>query len=166
MTFWDPYEGNDFLLVVKPKGEWPDYSESNWIGKGSAISTDESVMQYIEKSLEEMTIQKCVVEKDGVKSGKELKDLMEAGLNAGTETDAGSEAGAEELTPKKEVKTEAKKEAPATKAAKPDFGEEAPKKTEAKVEAKKPTTPAKKEEPKAEAGGDEFAVDFNEADFN
>lgn len=84
--FWHPEQGQDFLLVIKikktGKDEWPDYALSSWVGRNGPITTNDAEMERISKDLEKLTIKKEVIEKDGVKSGAELLELMNGGLEA------------------------------------------------------------------------------------
>jgi hypothetical protein len=166
LCFWDPYKGQDFLLVLKTTGakdKWANYSDSSFMGAPSPISEDEKVMDSIGTQLETLKIRDLVVKKEGVKSGAELKALLEGGVKE-AEVNA---SPAKDVMENKAIEST------------PDFGDietTAPKKTEvqpkveAKVEAKasakapeaaKPAAPA----PAKKDDDTEFNVDFNEADF-
>lgn len=78
--FWDPYTGQDMLIVIKQASEWPDYSSSTWIGPNGPIVKDEKVMDRICDDLAKLSIQTNIIEKEGIKSGAELKELLEGGM--------------------------------------------------------------------------------------
>lgn len=164
MCFWDPFKGKDFMLVVKQTGEdkWPDYSMSNWIGNEGPIASEDEEMERISKELETITIKSVVFEKEGIKSAKELEDILYGGVKAvGASQSEGenlSESEGEEQPAKPVAKPAAK---PTAKpAAKPDFGDD--------NVAAKPT--AKQEQKKQEEAKEEkdesmeFDVDLSDLD--
>lgn len=151
--FWDPYKGQDFLLVIKKRGEWPDYSSSNWIGDSCPIVEDEKQLDEVCDKLSKLSIQKMVIEKDGVKSGAELKELLEGGMKeVSTKNNVAPTRDLVEEVSK--VESKSSKE--------PVFGNE-----DTSPVQQKPAV--KKEEPKAAvsaASSDEVSVDLSELDLN
>lgn len=158
MCFWDPFEGTDFNLTMVETGsakrKYPSYLESEFDRKDGPIVDDEELMDKIAGQLEDFDIKKLVIERDGLKSGDELREMMEGGLTDGGRTSARASEPAEDLSSGDSVDvTESD----------PDFGEVEEKKKEPKAEAK--------EEPKAEddevtADISDLDVDFSDTDFN
>lgn len=131
--FWDPYKGQDFLLVIKETGDekkkWPDYSMSDWFGdSGTPIENDEKLMEKIAGEAEKVSIKAEIIEKEGVKTAAELTELLFGGTEhvevAKTPSRPAVELVSEVMTSKKKVE--------------PDFGAET---------ASKPKTTPKKEKP-------------------
>jgi hypothetical protein len=167
MCFWDPFKGKDFMLVVKQTGgeqKWPDYSQSNFIGSDAPIVEDEEEMSSIEKQLETVTVKSVIFEKEGVKSAKELEDILYGGLKtAGKNASPGedlSEASESEPVAKVERKPESKPTAKPAAQKAPDFGDDnVAAKPTAKQEEKK------KKEESGEEGSMEFDVDISDLDI-
>lgn len=167
--FWDPFKGEDFLLVIAPKGgeeNWPDYTQSNWIGAPGPISTDDNEMASVEKQLEAITIKTAVIEKEGIKSAAELEELLTGGLkaagkNSSEGTDVTSESKAAVAPQQKPV---------AQKAATPDFGDsnvvaKAPTTQKPATPAPKAATPVAQESVPATDDSMEFNVDLSDIKF-
>lgn len=137
MCFWDPFKGKDFLLVIAPKGgedNWPDYTQSNWIGNDAPISDNADEMANVEKQLEAITIKAAVIEKEGVKSAAELEELLTGGLKAaGRNSNSGTDVTSQE-TPVAATVSKPVAAKPKT----PDFGD-----TNVVSSAPKPTTAPK-----------------------
>lgn len=157
MCFWDPYKGRDFVLILKQKGKdkWADYTDSNFIGSDCPITSDEKTLDRIAAELEKVKIKTSVIDREGVKSGAELKELLEGGMKA-AETNASPArdmtAGGAEVTSTDDV----------------DFGQAEVTKPTQKP-APKASTPAPKPAPKAAAPKEETAevsAEVNEEDFN
>jgi hypothetical protein len=158
MCFWDPFEGTDFLLTLKETGnakrKWPSYLESDFVRKDGPIVDDEEEMERISEQVEKYDIKKLIIDRDGIKSGDELREMMEGGLTGG-EKRTRREEPAEDLTSGDSVDIDSDDD--------PDFGE---------VEEPKKSTP-KKAEAESEDSGDEVTadigdldVDFSDTDFN
>jgi hypothetical protein len=81
--FYDPFEGKDFSLIVKQKGEWPDYSDSKFMSSRGPIMDDEDVMDKIYKESVAMKVKDVILKRDPVKSYKELESLLKGGLEGG-----------------------------------------------------------------------------------
>jgi hypothetical protein len=167
MCFWDPFKGKDFMLVVKQTGgeqKWPDYSQSNFIGSDGPIVEDEDEMTKIEKQLETVTVKSAIFDKEGVKSGKELEEILYGGLKAaGRNASEGEDLTEtkEEPVAKSEPKPAAKPTAKPSSQKAPDFGDDnVAAKPTAKQEEKK-----KKEEEPSESGSMEFDVDISDLDI-
>lgn len=165
MCFWDPFKGKDFLLVIAPKGgedNWPDYTQSNWIGDSAPISADEKEMENIEKQLDAITIKSAVIEKEGIKSASELEELLTGGLKTVSKnSDPGTNLTSESAAPQQTSKPVAKPASSGKPA--PDFGD-------TNVAAQPPKVVAPKVEPKAEAApatddSMEFNVDLSDIKF-
>ena len=165
MAFWDPSEGTDMLLVLKQKNtkdKWPDYTDSAFVQKTSPISTDAKVIAEIEKALDEITVKSQVIDRDGIKSGSELRELMYGGLKEGSSesSEAIDNTTVSDVVGDKVVEltdTDVEIDVPAAK-------------VEKKVEAKAASKPAAKAEvkptPKVEANpADDLNVDFSDEDF-
>jgi hypothetical protein len=117
--FWDPYKGQDFLLVVKETGDqnkkWPDYSSSDWMGEAGQIVEDEKLMEKIADQAEKISIKAEIIEKSGIKTAAELNDLLFGGME---------QLEGQQRQPSKPA-TELVSEVVATKKkAAPDFGTE------------------------------------------
>lgn len=158
--FWDPFKGQDFLLIIKETAnpnsdnKWPDYSTSNWYGdSGVPIVDDEALMDSIAEQAELVSIKKEIVEKIGVKSVSEMEEALFGGMSQ-----------MEGASPKKVSKPAEDLTAPAVAPAKPkatfaksepDFG--------TKQEKPKAEKVVVKEEPKVVAKEEE--VDVSADDF-
>jgi hypothetical protein len=156
MCFWDPYQGRDFLLVLKTKGQenWPDYTESNWIGVDGPISKDEKVMEKIGEQLEKITIKKGIIEKEGVKSGDELLELLDGGLKK-------KEGSAKKPVSKPTKELTSNETVDETISADVDFGE-VKEEEKPKENSKKPVSESKKKEEEIT----DFDINFDESDFD
>lgn len=156
MCFWDPYKGRDFMLILRKTGKdkWANYDDSSFIGQDGPISSDEKVMENVGDALEKLKIKDVVIGKEGIKSGVQLKELLEAGLNGGAPKV--DERPAKEMISGKTV---------STTATDVDFGDK-----EVKSEVKEKVTSKPVEKPAAvakEAGDDlsEFDITFTDEDF-
>ncbi len=165
MPFWDPEAGNDMLLVLKQKNskdKWPDYTDSAFMPVTGSISKDKKAIEYIETALDTITIKSVIIDNEGIKTGAELKELMEGGFGATGIESPSAKTSREDTTvhnvtsgdvvevSNSDVEFEEKPKPAAKKA-------EA--KTTAKAEAKTPV----KEETKTE---EEFAIpEFSDDDF-
>ncbi len=78
--FWDPFEGKDFILQLKQKGDWPDYSDSKFIGSSKPIVNDEEEMDELYKKMCDINIKDKILERDPLKSGKELNEALKGGI--------------------------------------------------------------------------------------
>lgn len=159
--FWDAYKGQDFLLVIKPRGEWPDYSASNWIGDSGPIVEDEADLDKIYDNLQKLSIKTEIIEKDGIRSGMELEELLNGGLKAA----ALNESSPKDLSPKNTAeKVEKPKQSASSKPAnKPDFGtDNVSVKSVVKDEPKESTETKTEEE---EINIDDLDMNFSDDDF-
>lgn len=80
--FWDPFKGEDFILIVKSTGgerPWPDYTQSSWIGEKSPISESESEMDRIASDLEKLSLKEHIIDKD-LRSYAEMEEMIWGGL--------------------------------------------------------------------------------------
>ncbi len=162
MCFWDPYKGRDFMLILKKVGKekWANYDDSSFIGQDCPISNDEKAMELVGDSLEKLKIKDVILGKDAIKSGAQLKDLLEGGL--------GNNSKASEDKPAKEMLSG---ETVSTSVDNLDFGEKETPKQEKVVETKpvetKPVETAVIAETK-ESGSEisDFDITFTEADFD
>lgn len=91
--FWDPFEGKDFLLTLKQKGDWPDYSDSKFVGSAKPIA-EEDQMEEISDKADKIVIKEKILDRDPLKSAKELNELLHGGKNA----DSSVEISNEEIT--------------------------------------------------------------------
>lgn len=169
MCFWDPYKGRDFVLILKQKGKekWADYTDSNFIGSDCAITNDEKVLERIAVDLEKIKIKTAVIDREGVKSGAELKELLDGGMKAVAAnaspardmTDGGSAVVSTDDVDFGNTEVETKPTPKAPKAA-----TSAPKQSAAPKEVEKPKE-VETAEISADVNEDEFNIDFNEEDF-
>lgn len=165
MCFWDPFKGKDFMLVIKQTAgdKWPDYTMSNWIGNEGPITEDSDDMERIEKDLETVTIKSAIFDKEGIKTAKELEEILYGGIKRVGEAASEGEDVTEQETARPVEKPVAKPAAskPAAKpAAKPDFGDEnVAAKPTPKQEQKKQEAAKEKEEDSME-----FDVDISDLD--
>lgn len=75
LNFYDPKEGNNFQLVIKKKGDYPNYESSFFDSASTSITSDEA--EFNSKYANQIhNIEKKALGK-GPKSYAELKDLME-----------------------------------------------------------------------------------------
>lgn len=151
--FWDPFEGKDFLLQLKPKGDWPDYSDSKFIGSAKAIVDDEEEMEAIYNKMTEINIKEKVLDRDPLKSAEELQEALKGGLGGGS-SKAADTSKATDLVDDTEISGE-----------EVDFGDD-------DVEETTEAEDTPKKEAKAEETDDEEFnedelddVDFNDDDF-
>jgi hypothetical protein len=178
LCFWDPYKGQDFMLVLKmtnSKEKYPVYTDSSFImGPSTPVSEDEKIMDEIGTKLETLKIKDLVIKKGDIKSGEELRELLEGGVK---------EAEINTSPAKDVMQNTAIENSP-----EPDFGEiggveepaktvavaPAPQKVEAKASAKAPEAakPAAKApeatkaaEPAKKSSDAEIDVDFTADDF-
>lgn len=147
--FWDPYKGKNFLLVAKTVSgdKWPNYDDSNFFGDLCPIGSD-TILSSIEKQLEKLpSLKKTLLEKDKIKSGKELRQLMEGGLKSISDDNGATDIVTGEEISSSEVSSDV------------SFGEvEEPVVTEQPASKKVVEKATKKVD-------DEFDVEFNEDDF-
>ncbi len=168
--FWDPYKGQDFLLVIKETGDekkkWPDYSMSDWFGdSGTPIENDEKLMDKICGESEKVSIKAEIIDKEGVKTAEELTELLFGGTeqvgSAKTPSKPAVELVSEVMTTKKKVE--------------PDFGADSsskvkatPKKAVEKPVEKVVETKVSSEEVQVNAEDiniDDVMNSLNESDF-
>lgn len=170
MAFWDPNEGTDMLLVLKQKNtkdKWPDYTDSAFVQKTSPISTDESVIASIEKALDEITIKTQVVDRDGIKSSSELKELMYGGLQEGSSesTEAIDTTTVSDVVGNTVVEVTNTDIEVETVVAKPTAKPAAKPKVEVKAEVKAETKVTKTEVKTETPDDSTFDVSFSDDDF-
>lgn len=166
MCFWDPFKGKDFMLVVKQTGgeqKWPDYSQSNFIGSDGPIVENEEEMDKISKQLETVTVKTVIFEKEGIKSAKEIEDILYGGLKAaGKNASPGEDLSESESVAAVESKPTPKPTAkPAVQKA-PDFGDD---NVVAKPTAKQEEKKKKEESGDEGASSMEFDVDISDLDI-
>jgi len=106
MCFWDPFEGTDFILTMTETGtakrKYPSYLDSEFDRKDGPIVEDEELMDKIADEADKYDIKKLVIERDGIKSGEELREMMEGGLTDGSKSSRNN-SPAEDLTTGKSV---------------------------------------------------------------
>jgi hypothetical protein len=168
LCFYDAFAGRDFALIMRPNPtneKWPNYDDSLFIGSDCPISNDKAKMEEISAALDKLSIKSTILAKDPIKSGAELKELLEGGTKPAGAKSEKSSRPAQDLVSGKAV---------STTAGDVDFGTDdvvhtpAAKPTEKKVEATK--APEKKVEAKVESTetdvpADEFNVNFSDEDF-
>lgn len=168
MCFWDPYEGTDFILDMKETGDqtqkWPSYLESDFERKESPIAED---LTEIEKVIGSIEIKKKLIEKDGIKTADQLREMMNGGMKstngAGTKFSGkivdGNTGKAVTSDPFPSVEDK-----PKTEVKKTEVKETKPLQTV--KESVKPAVTKPAEVAKVETQVDEFSIDFDSADFN
>lgn len=145
--FWDPYKGQDFLLSIKKRDKWPDYSGSEWIGDSGPIVDDEKLMDKVCDDLSKLNIKQQIIDKEGVKSGAELSELLNGGSNS-------TPVAKDKSEPTKDLIQEVKREKAVSNVV-PDFGTDSVATPTKKVE---PTT-SKKSTPVAASTEEDFNID-------
>lgn len=170
ICFWDPYEGTDFILSIKETGnakrKWPSYLESEFARRDGPITDEDDEMSKIETEIGKFNIKELVVEKDGLKTGEELREMMEGGLTGGN-------GGKKNTKPTKDLTKESNDDVDdVDNDDEPDFGDIDEEDLDTNKE-KKSSKDAKKveeedEEDSGEVGADldELDVDFSDDDFS
>lgn len=148
-SFWDAFEGKDFMLVMKTKSDWPDYSDSKFVGSGKPISDDEDEMQKIYDAAVALKVKDTVLKRDPIKTEAELNELLRGGMKKASGSTT-RDTGAQDLVTGDEVDADDV-----------DFGDDDEDTT---TESVKEEAPAKKEESDDDMDFDD--VDFNDEDFD
>lgn len=153
LAFWDPFEGTDFLLTITETGnanrKYPSYNESEFSRKDGPIVDDEDEMEKIAKEIDKIgDVKKKIIEKDGIKTGKELNALLEGGIKDVSDVEPKKESKpAKDLVSDKTVSDD-----------EPDFGEY--------DESEKEESDDEVEKVETEASVDDLDLDFDVDDFN
>jgi len=155
--FWDPFEGKDFLLLMKQKGEWPDYSDSKFVGGSKPIDENEEKMEEVYKTAKELVIKNKILERDPIKTANELRECLIGGLKGHDDEVADTNTATEVTNDNAEIGS-----------SEVDFGDDDVEKETPKA-SEKPKTEAKVEEAKDDDEIDNTDlddVDFNDDDFD
>lgn len=150
LCYWDPFEGADFLLTITETGnknqKFPCYTQSEFDRKEGPISDDEEEMEKIAKMIDALgDIKQKIIDKDGIRSGKELKELLEGGLKEVSDTV--SSKSSKDLVSNDLVSDDD-----------PDFGEA--------DESDNTDDEVEKVKTEVEVDGDDIDIDFSDEDFN
>jgi ribosomal protein L18 len=164
MPFWDPEAGNDMLLVLKQKNskdKWPDYTDSAFKPVVCPISKNKTAIEYIETALDTITIKSVIIDKEGIKSGAELKELMDGGFAANGGESPAARTSREDTTVSNVVSGDV------VEVSNTDIEfDEKPKPTAKKTEAKPTAKVEAKAAAKEEKVDEEFTIpEFSEDDF-
>jgi hypothetical protein len=104
--FWDAFEGKDFVISIKEKGDWPDYSDSKFIGGNKPILEDEDAMDKLYEDAKKINIKDKILERDPIKSGSQLQELLSGGGNKSSTTSDEENNTAQSMTDDTEITTD------------------------------------------------------------
>jgi len=98
--FWDPFEGKDFAVIIKKKGDWPNYDSSKFVGSSSPIVKDEKKMDEVSKLADAVNVKDTVLNRYPIKSGKEMLEMLKGGV---VDLSDDNDTSAKDLTSDEEI---------------------------------------------------------------